>query len=76
MKLNHTLTTWTCLAAAIAAPIALGAAPRIAPTRSATTQPSTQPAAYTWRPVHDPDGIGKFFMGREIAQVMGHEGAD
>ena len=23
-----------------------------------------------------PDGIGKFYMGREIAHVMGHEGAD
>lgn len=25
---------------------------------------------------HDPDGIGKFYMGREIAQVMGHQAAD
>jgi ubiquinone/menaquinone biosynthesis C-methylase UbiE len=25
---------------------------------------------------HDPDGIGVFYMGREIAQVMGHEAAD
>jgi SAM-dependent methyltransferase len=25
---------------------------------------------------HDPAGIGKFYMGREIAQVMGHESAD
>jgi len=25
---------------------------------------------------HDPDGVGKFYMGREIAQVMGHEAAD
>jgi SAM-dependent methyltransferase len=25
---------------------------------------------------HDPAGIGKFYMGREIAQVMGHEAAD
>src|SRR5262249_50899376 len=24
---------------------------------------------------HDPNGIGKFYMGREIAQVMGHLGA-
>jgi ubiquinone/menaquinone biosynthesis C-methylase UbiE len=24
---------------------------------------------------HDPNGIGKFYMGREIAQVMGHEAA-
>jgi SAM-dependent methyltransferase len=30
---------------------------------------------YGFRQVHDPDGIGKFYMGREIAQVMGHEAA-
>jgi ubiquinone/menaquinone biosynthesis C-methylase UbiE len=31
---------------------------------------------YTYRSEHDPDGIGKFYQGREIAQVMGHQGAD
>jgi ubiquinone/menaquinone biosynthesis C-methylase UbiE len=31
---------------------------------------------YEFRHDHDPDGIGKFYMGREIAQVMGHPGAD
>jgi precorrin-6B methylase 2 len=30
---------------------------------------------YQERSVHHPDGIGKFYMGREIAQVMGHQGA-
>jgi protein-L-isoaspartate O-methyltransferase len=30
---------------------------------------------YETRQVHDPDGIGKFYMGREIAQVMGYQGA-
>lgn len=30
---------------------------------------------YEVRRVHDPDGIGKFYMGREIAQVMGFLGA-
>lgn len=30
---------------------------------------------YQQRTVHDRDGIGKFYMGREIAQVMGHQGA-
>jgi SAM-dependent methyltransferase len=34
------------------------------------------PARYETRAIHDPDGIGKFYMGREIAHVMGHEGAD
>ena len=33
-------------------------------------------APYETRAVHDPNGIGKFYMGREIAQVMGHQGAD
>jgi ubiquinone/menaquinone biosynthesis C-methylase UbiE len=31
---------------------------------------------YEFRRQHDPDGIGKFYLGREIAQVMGHEAAD
>src|SRR5437868_14416104 len=31
---------------------------------------------YKTRAQHDPNGIGKFYMGREIAQVMGHQGAD
>jgi SAM-dependent methyltransferase len=31
---------------------------------------------YEWRQDHDTNGLGKFFLGREIAQVMGHQGAD
>jgi len=31
---------------------------------------------YTYRTEHDPDGIGKFYAGREIAHVMGHQAAD
>jgi ubiquinone/menaquinone biosynthesis C-methylase UbiE len=31
---------------------------------------------YETRTPHDPNGIGKFFLGREIAQVMGHQAAD
>ncbi|MGB7708852.1 MAG: class I SAM-dependent methyltransferase [Microcoleus sp.] len=30
---------------------------------------------YQQRTFHNPDGIGKFYMGREIAQVMGYQGA-
>jgi ubiquinone/menaquinone biosynthesis C-methylase UbiE len=41
---------------------------------------SGQPGAvkhpgYEFRKDHDPNGIGKFYLGREIAQVMGHQGA-
>jgi precorrin-6B methylase 2 len=35
---------------------------------------TTEPR-YETRKDHDRDGIGKFYMGREIAQVMGHEAA-
>lgn len=31
---------------------------------------------YEFKEVHDRDGIGKFYMGREIAHVMGHQAAD
>jgi precorrin-6B methylase 2 len=31
---------------------------------------------YEIRKEHDPNGTGKFYMGREIARVMGHEAAD
>src|SRR3954468_1868111 len=31
---------------------------------------------YTFREEHSRDGIGKFYMGREIAHVMGHQAAD
>lgn len=30
---------------------------------------------YEFRTDHDPNGIGKFYMGREIARVMGHQAA-
>jgi ubiquinone/menaquinone biosynthesis C-methylase UbiE len=34
-----------------------------------------KPNRYELRQEHDPNGIGKFYMGREIARVMGHQGA-
>jgi ubiquinone/menaquinone biosynthesis C-methylase UbiE len=41
-----------------------------------TTTSSKTPQRYETRERHDPDGIGKFYLGREIAHVMGHQGAD
>lgn len=35
----------------------------------------TPPDRYEFRQIHDPNGIGKFYMGREIAHVMGFQGA-
>ncbi|HEX7860031.1 MAG TPA: DUF6807 family protein [Verrucomicrobiae bacterium] len=31
---------------------------------------------YEFKAIHDRDGIGKFYLGREIAHVMGHQAAD
>ena len=42
----------------------------------AFAQITTQKPPYEKRSDHDPDGIGVFYMGREIAQVMGHQAAD
>ncbi|HWX21021.1 MAG TPA: methyltransferase domain-containing protein [Candidatus Binatia bacterium] len=47
----------------------LVAAELAAPSTAATNR-------YEFRREHDPDGIGKFFLGREIAHVMGHQAAD
>lgn len=42
----------------------------------APTDAPTAPPRYELRQDHDPDGIGKFYLGREIAHVMGHQGAE
>ena len=45
----------------------------------ANAGPTDSPVAaphYETRAEHDPNGIGKFYMGREIAHVMGHQAAD
>ncbi len=46
-----------------------------------SAEPAPKPAAlekprYETREQHDRDGIGKFYMSREISHVMGHQGAD
>lgn len=44
---------------------------------AAVPKPAARPApSYQYRGLHDPNGTGKFYMGREIAQVMGHLAAD
>jgi ubiquinone/menaquinone biosynthesis C-methylase UbiE len=53
-------------------------------TTTAISVPAAEPPAksgraearYDYRQEHDPNGIGKFYMGREIAHVMGHQAAD
>lgn len=60
------------------------AAQAAAQVKEAETKPKTaapekakgeQPQRYTLRRDHDRDGIGKFYLGREIAQVMGFPAA-
>jgi precorrin-6B methylase 2 len=40
--------------------------------RPAEPSKEPEPPRYEYRKVHDPNGTGKFYMGREIALVMGH----
>ncbi len=40
------------------------------------TSASASTNRYEFRAQHSPDGIGKFYLGREIAHVMGHQAAD
>ena len=41
-----------------------------------TASPAAESSRYEFRVIHDRDGIGKFYLGREIAHVMGHQAAD
>jgi ubiquinone/menaquinone biosynthesis C-methylase UbiE len=59
------LLPWSCISASKAADAE--------PDRAA---PAVGRSLYEVRKDHDPDGIGKFFMGREIAHVMGHQAAE
>ena len=53
--------------------LALLALPALAAGQDAPKEPGKP--RYETRDDHDPDGIGKFYLGREIAQVMGFQGA-
>jgi precorrin-6B methylase 2/predicted small lipoprotein YifL len=45
------------------------------PSESSKTPEEGEPSRYEFRGDHDPNGIGKFYMGREIAHVMGFAAA-
>jgi ubiquinone/menaquinone biosynthesis C-methylase UbiE len=49
----------------------LALVPGFAPAQDAPVQ-DKKDGRYEWHSKHDRDGIGKFYMGREIAYVMGH----
>lgn len=42
----------------------------------ASEAPPAKPEIYTYQEEHDPNGIGKFYQGREIAHVMSFRGAE
>jgi ubiquinone/menaquinone biosynthesis C-methylase UbiE len=44
-------------------------------TAAKATDTTNSDTIYQQRKIHNPDGTGKFYMGREIAQVMGYQGA-
>ena len=48
----------------------------LTPSSTQSFQKPARQQVYETRATRDPDGTGKFYMGREIAQVMGHQGAD
>jgi ubiquinone/menaquinone biosynthesis C-methylase UbiE len=55
----------------------LACAPHAIPQSPNTAADPVRAASrYETREHHSPDGIGKFYMGREIAWVMGHQAAD
>lgn len=43
--------------------------------RKADRDAGAKKPRYSYRKDHDPNGIGKFYLGREIADVMGYEGS-
>jgi ubiquinone/menaquinone biosynthesis C-methylase UbiE len=72
VRLTIFTTRWLCHATLL---IALGLGGLCLSTRANDTITTPGPR-YEYHSVHDKDGIGKFYLGREIAAVMGHQGAD
>ena len=66
----------TLLARALAAAMICGSSVLLFTLPAQTNPPPRSAPQYEFHKDHDPDGTGKFYLGREIAQVMGHEGAD
>ena len=66
---------FTCrLLCAVAVAFPLGGF--LVPSPATAQQPTAPDPLYEKRSEHDPNGIGIFYMDREIAHVMGHQAAD
>jgi precorrin-6B methylase 2 len=67
-------TAWLLAMILGALVVAFAPARHVLARSAAQTAPAGSAPAYETRSIHDPDGTGKFYMGREIAQVMGPGG--
>lgn len=78
MKRTNRNWTWHALCVTLVLALGLICAPALqhplALAAQASRATATATPIYETRQVHDPDGTGKFYMGREIAQVMGPGG--
>ncbi len=63
-SMSRSLLVWLCAMASLS--------PRAGTPQDA---PKPAPPRYEWHADHSPDGTGRFYMGREITQVMGHQWA-
>lgn len=81
-SLNQRLKRWLLAFAVLAPMLALSASSTFSnnavPSRATQTPAPAPPGQprYETRANHDPNGTAKFYMGREIAQVMGPGGMD
>ena len=65
----------TCLAFQVLLPCLFGSLSAAIPAAEEKLKVNAD-TRYEYRQQHDPNGIGKFYLGREIAHVMGHQAAD
>lgn len=73
MQLLSTMKLLTLLALLFSTHSSLSADEPATPVETQAEQTESK-SRYSYRDRHDPNGIGKFYMGREIAHVMGHQG--
>ncbi len=78
---SQKLLSWNCFRGFVCFSLAGGMlslavfAAEPAVSTSKPEQQDSEKTLYTYQRDHDPNGIGKFYRGREIAHVMGYQGA-
>ena len=70
------LATVAGIGACTQLPIESGVANRAGLRAASLTTQVPDTSGYESRPPRDPNGIGRYYQGRQIAHVMGHEGTD